>query len=590
VADPVFDRFQQHGFERLGTLPFSVRHWRHPSKKFTPLKAEYNMKINNLKIGFRLGLGFGIVMVLMIAQGVISIYRMSEIEQSLDDIVNDSNIKIKAISEMRQDVMVGAMATRNVALMTKEDDIKAEIDRIADAREDYKLNLDNLNSQVKSESGKANLAKIESARAISVPLADKAVALARDGKQAEAVAIMMSEVLPNQNKWLSALDEMVRRQDKVADDAASAAKDSYKKARLLTIVMGTAAALLGCLIAWLVSRSISRPLDQAVAIARRVADGDLSAHLHVQSTDETGKLMRALKDMNEHLALTVGRVRSGADTIATASAQIAAGNLDLSSRTEQQASSLEETASSMEELTSIVKQNADNARQANQLAQSASEVALKGGAVVAQVVDTMDGINTSSKKIVDIIGVIDGIAFQTNILALNAAVEAARAGEQGRGFAVVATEVRSLAQRSAAAAKEIKVLIDDSVGKVEAGSHLVGQAGSTMEQIVESVKRVTDIMGEITAASQEQTLGIEQVNQAIAQMDEVTQQNAALVEEEAAATAALQTLADNLAQVVASFKLDGDYAADPANTPAAPSSTPQLALSKAAIGRFDVSE
>jgi methyl-accepting chemotaxis protein len=514
------------------------------------------MKIKNLKIGIRLGFGFGIILLMMIAQGFVSIYRMSEIEKSLDNIVNDSNFKIKAISEMRHDVMVGAMATRNIALMTNEDDIKTEVERIADSREDYKLNLENLNAQVKSNAGKATLAKIESARAISVPLADKSVALARDGKQAEALTIMMTEVLPNQNKWLSALEEMVRLQDKLAEDAAAAAKDSYQKARLLTILIATAAAFLGCLIAWLVSRSISRPLDQAVAIARRVADGDLSAHLEVQTTDETGKLMQALKDMNEHLAQTVGRVRSGADTIATASTQIAAGNLDLSSRTEQQASSLEETASSMEELTSIVKQNADNARQANQLAVSASEVAVKGGAVVAQVVDTMGSIHTSSKKIVDIIGVIDGIAFQTNILALNAAVEAARAGEQGRGFAVVATEVRSLAQRSAAAAKEIKALIDDSVANVDAGSTLVEQAGSTMAQIVDSVKRVTDIMGEITAASSEQSTGIEQVNQAIAQMDEVTQQNAALVEQEAAATAALKTLAENLAQVVSAFQLD----------------------------------
>jgi methyl-accepting chemotaxis protein len=253
-------------------------------------------------------------------------------------------------------------------------------------------------------------------------------------------------------------------------------------------------------------------------------------------------------------------VRSGADTIATASSQIAAGNLDLSSRTEQQASALEETASSMEELTSTVKQNSDNARQAGQLAQSASDVAVKGGAEVAQVVDTMGSINASSKKIVDIIGVIDGIAFQTNILALNAAVEAARAGEQGRGFAVVATEVRNLAQRAASAAKEIKSLIDDSVDKVNIGAKLVDQAGATMQEIVGSIRRVTDIMGEITAASREQTEGIEQVNQAIIQMDETTQQNAALVEEAAAAAASLQDQAGNLVELVSVFKIDGTHA------------------------------
>ncbi len=550
------------------------------------------MKINNLKIGTRLALGFGIVTLLMIAQGSIGIYRMAEIERSLDHIVNDSNLKIKAVSEMRQDVMVDAMATRNIALMTKEEEISAEIDRIADAREDYQLNLDNLNNQVKTDSGKANLAKIESARAISVSLADKAVALAREGKQADAAAVLMTEVLPNQKKWISALEEMVRRQDKLADDVVASAGESYKKALWLTVMMVVAATLLGCIIAWLVSRSISRPLERAVAIARRVADGDLSAEIVVTSTDETGKLMLALKDMNEHLAQTLSRVRSGADTIATASTQIAAGNLDLSSRTEQEASSLEETASAMEQLTSTVRQNADNARQANQLAQSASEVAIKGGQVVAQVVDTMGSINTSSKKIVDIIGVIDGIAFQTNILALNAAVEAARAGEQGRGFAVVATEVRSLAQRSAAAAKEIKTLIGDSVSKVDVGSALVAQAGSTMTQIVASIRSVTDIMGEITAASQEQTIGIEQVNLAIAQMDAVTQQNAALVEEEAAATAALKTLAEDLAQVVAGFTLEKVTLADSVGAPLAPPKQPhhhQRALAASAVAKIAAS-
>jgi methyl-accepting chemotaxis protein len=307
---------------------------------------------------------------------------------------------------------------------------------------------------------------------------------------------------------------------------------------------------------WLV-RSIVGPLNYAIGIAESVAAGDLTKQVDVETTNETGKLLQALKEMNDSLVRIVGKVRFGTDTIATASSQIATGNLDLSSRTEEQASSLEETASSMEELTGTVKQNADNARQANQLAQSASEVAVRGGTVVSQVVDTMGSINESAKKIVDIIGVIDGIAFQTNILALNAAVEAARAGEQGRGFAVVAAEVRNLAQRSASAAKEIKTLIDDSVEKVDTGSKLVDQAGSTMDEIVESVKRVTDIMSEITSASQEQTSGIEQINQAVTQMDNVTQQNAALVEEAAAAAGSLQEQAANLAEVVSVFKLSG---------------------------------
>jgi methyl-accepting chemotaxis protein len=332
---------------------------------------------------------------------------------------------------------------------------------------------------------------------------------------------------------------------------------AYNVFRTISIALLAFGVLLSAFIGVLLVRAITRPLNEAVRIAKRVADGDLTQKIEVRSKDETGQLLHALKDMNASLVDIVGRVRTGTDAIATASSQVASGNLDLSSRTEQQASALEETASSMEELTGTVKQNADNARQANRLAESASDVAVKGGQVVSQVVDTMGSINDSAKKIVDIIAVIDGIAFQTNILALNAAVEAARAGEQGRGFAVVAAEVRNLAQRSAAAAKEIKTLIDDSVDKVDAGSQLVDQAGATMDKIVSSVRRVTDIMAEITAASQEQSAGIGQVNQAIAQMDQTTQQNASLVEEAAAAAESLQGQAANLAQVVGVFKLAG---------------------------------
>ena len=308
--------------------------------------------------------------------------------------------------------------------------------------------------------------------------------------------------------------------------------------------------------AFLLIRMIARPMHTAVQIARSVAAGDLTQRIEVRTTNETGQLLQALKDMNQSLARTVSAVRRGTETITVASGEIASGNADLSSRTEAQAGSLEETASSMEELTSTVRQNADNARQANQLVVSASEVAVRGGTVVSQVVDTMGSINASSKKIVDIISVIDGIAFQTNILALNAAVEAARAGEQGRGFAVVAGEVRNLAQRSAGAAKEIKELIGDSVAKVDAGSKLVDEAGATMEEIVSSVKRVADIMNEITAASQEQSAGIEQINQAITQMDEITQQNAALVEQAAAAAHSMQDQAVELSGAVSIFRLD----------------------------------
>ena len=308
------------------------------------------------------------------------------------------------------------------------------------------------------------------------------------------------------------------------------------------------------------ARSITRPLNEAVKVAKTVAAGDLTSNIDMhQANDEPGLLLHALREMNDYLMRIVGEVRSDAEVINTASGEIASGNMDLSARTESQASALEETASSMEELTATVKQNADHAVEANKLAVSASEVAVKGKTVVSQVVETMSSINVSSKKIVDIIGVIDGIAFQTNILALNAAVEAARAGEQGRGFAVVATEVRSLAQRSANAAKEIKVLIDDSVGRVESGTRLVDQAGATMDEIVDSIQRVTHIIAEITSASHEQSAGIEQINQAIMQMDDTTQQNAALVEEAAAAAASLQEQASNLSQVVSVFKLNASY-------------------------------
>ncbi|WP_129128031.1 methyl-accepting chemotaxis protein [Geomonas oryzae] len=323
------------------------------------------------------------------------------------------------------------------------------------------------------------------------------------------------------------------------------------------IIGGTAAlAALIFVFAWFVARRIKEALDQAIGASRRIASGDLTGHISVESRDETGELLASLKEMNEGLAHIVGDVRNGAESIATATEEIAAGNADLSQRTEEQASALEETASSMEELTSTVKQNADNAQAANQLAINASGVAVKGGEVINRVVRTMESITDSSKKISDIIGVIDGIAFQTNILALNAAVEAARAGEQGRGFAVVAAEVRSLAQRSAAAAKEIKSLIEDSVAKVQDGSRLVEEAGRTTQDIVTSIKRVTDIMAEISAASIEQSSGIEQVNTAITQMDDVTQQNAALVEEAAAAAESLEEQAQQLVSVVARFTLE----------------------------------
>jgi methyl-accepting chemotaxis protein len=514
------------------------------------------MKISNLKIGIRLGLGFGLVLVLMIALALIGISRMASIEGSLDNIVNQNNVMTKAAFEMRQSVLSIGLATRNLALMTDQKQKDRESDRIMDDRDEYTSYVENLERLMTSEKGKEVLAKIAAARAATDPLTDKVIDLLNEDKQAEAVTVLVNEVWPNQRKWLGAMDELVRMLDKMADAAVEDARASYKSALILTLALGGAALVIGLGAAWLVTRSITRPLHEAVDVARRVAQGDLTGEVRVNSKDESGQLMQALKEMNDSLVRIVTQVRTGTATITTASGEIATGNLDLSSRTEQQASSLQETASSMEELTSTVKANADNAAQANVLAQSASQVAVKGGQVVEQVVDTMGSINESAKKISDIISVIDGIAFQTNILALNAAVEAARAGEQGRGFAVVAAEVRNLAQRSAGAAKEIKALIEDSVHKVHAGSKLVDEAGATMHEVVASVKRVTDIMDEISSASREQTSGIEQINQAITQMDETTQQNAALVEQSAAAAEALQDQAANLVNVVNVFRLE----------------------------------
>ena len=382
--------------------------------------------------------------------------------------------------------------------------------------------------------------------------------LLEKGNLDEAKVLLFGSLRNKQTAMFASLQQLSAYQRAAMEQTVVDSQQTYRHTTALLFGVSAAAFALSLIAALLITRSIIRQLGgepaYAMEVAGDIANGNLATSIALRHGDQTS-LMASIRIMRNRLADIVGHVRAGTDTIAAASTQIANGNLDLSSRTEQQASSLEETASAMEQLTSTVKQNADNAMQANQLAESASQVAAAGGNVVGQVVETMGSINASSKKIVDIISVIDGIAFQTNILALNAAVEAARAGEQGRGFAVVATEVRGLAQRSAAAAKEIKVLIADSVAQVDAGSKLVAQAGATMNEVVTSVKRVTDIVGAITSASQEQSNGIEQINLAITQMDEVTQQNAALVEEAAAAAQSMQEQAGKLSQVVSVFKL-----------------------------------
>ena len=406
---------------------------------------------------------------------------------------------------------------------------------------------------------------------------DRMIALSRGNENEKARALLEGESKTAFDSASANLVKLVNMNSTGAHDAAERAEQSYLHARTtMAVALALAVAVAVAAGIWLM-RSITAPLNQALAVAERVAQGDLTSSIDIHANDEIGKVLHALQRMQDSLVKVVTTVRTGSESVSTASVQISEGNHDLSSRTESQASALEQTAASMEELSSTVRQNADNAAQANQLAQSASSAAAEGGEVVSQVVDTMRGINESSRKIADIINVIDGIAFQTNILALNAAVEAARAGEQGRGFAVVAGEVRNLAQRSAQAAKEIKQLINDSVDRVEMGNALVDKAGATMTQLVDSVRRVTDIMGEISAASKEQSDGVSQIGEAVTQMDQVTQQNAALVEEMSAAASSLKTQASDLVQTVAVFRISGH--AQPAtpstySTPSAPSAPP----------------
>jgi methyl-accepting chemotaxis protein len=512
------------------------------------------MNIRNWKIGARLGSGFALVLILLAAVAMFGIQGLNRSNDALHHIVDVNLKKIVLIGEMETSVHIISRVTRTIALLSDGTEAVKQNEKIDKAHTSFDAAYQALNLLPLSSAGKAMIDRIKDELTVARTANNRFSELVKSNKD-EAIVLLLKEAIPATSKLQDTLESFNDLQEKISRSDEEAAQEAFHSARSLMLALSVCALAVGGLIAWACTRSITGPMAEAVRIARTVAAGDLTGQIDVRSSDETGDLIQALKEMNDSLVNIVGRVRSGTDTIATASGQIASGNLDLSSRTEQQASSLEETASSMEELTSTVKQNADNARQANQLAIGASDTAAKGGTVVAEVVQTMGAINASSKKIVDIIGVIDGIAFQTNILALNAAVEAARAGEQGRGFAVVAAEVRNLAQRSAAAAKEIKVLIGDSVEKVDLGARLVDQAGSTMQAIVHSIKGVADIMGEITAATQEQTAGIEQINQAIIQMDEVTQQNAALVEEAAAAAGSLQDQAASLVETVSVFKM-----------------------------------
>ncbi|MFN0316273.1 MAG: methyl-accepting chemotaxis protein [Burkholderiales bacterium] len=525
------------------------------------------MKLGNMRIAVRLGLGFAAILSFMAAVLWTGISSMGAIEHRLDEIVHDNNHKTKLVNQMSEAVHVVSRVMRTIVLLHEDGAIEAERKKLDVAREHYNAALEDLEKTPASEKGQAIRAKIKEAQNAARVLNDKVLEFAHDHNDQKAIETLLQQAAPATVKWQEALDENLHLQEENTKNDYESAQQAYSSARTLMFILGAVAMALSVLIAWLLTRSIIGPVNEAKSVAEALSQGDLTRIPQVHSNDEIGQMLGSLKMAIERLAQLMSTIRDSSSSVSVASKEIASGNTDLSSRTEEQASSLEETASSMEELTSTVKQNAENAKQANQLAAGASEVAVKGGEVVGQVVATMSGISDASKKIADIIGTIDGIAFQTNILALNAAVEAARAGEQGRGFAVVATEVRNLAQRSAAAAKEIKSLISDSVDRVNAGSKLVDQAGKTMEDVVAAVKRVTDIMGEISAASMEQSSGIEQVNQAVTQMDEVTQQNAALVEEAAAAAESLEEQAGVLVQAISVFKISEG---EPRHQPVAP--------------------
>src|SRR5450830_1601622 len=510
---------------------------------------------HHLKIANKLLLAFALVIALTCVMGVFSIVQLVKVSNASSDIARNWMPGTRHLGEVQTSLARYRISEATHILQDEEADMKAADKALATRRDTMKAQQDALAALMTDAEEQRLYGEFQKDIAAYMAESGKLTALSHAGNKSEARAVFKGASNKIYRKLNEEFEVLAKYNDSGSGAAEQTAEQIFRWSRQLIIGAMLLLVAVGIALAVWVARMVARPLQDAVGVAQSVADGDLTAAIDVDSRDETGMVMRALRDMNDSLARVVGQVRGSTDAIATASAQIASGNLDLSARTEDQASSLEETAAAMEELTATVRQNADNAKLANQLARSASTEAADGGKVVDEVITTMAAISAASSKIVNIIGVIDGIAFQTNILALNAAVEAARAGEQGRGFAVVASEVRDLAQRSATAAKEIKQLIDNSVQQMKSGTVLVQQAGHTMEQVVASVRRVTDIMGEIANASQEQSAGIEQVNQSIIEMDSMTQQNAALVEEAAAAAQSLQDQASELAHVVSIFKL-----------------------------------
>jgi methyl-accepting chemotaxis protein len=537
--------------------------------------------MNKLKVGTRLSLGFGCVCALLLITVAVGIVKLAVLNDGTTQIVEDRLPKIEMARSLLEKVNTIDLALRNMLLSTNGDDRKREARAVVDTRKAVDTEMARMDAVRKSPEERAMVSKVAEKAAMYLEVQNKLMALVQDGADDEAKVFLAKDMRPVLGAYKAEIVALVEHESAKIAATGKDATQTYANSRNQMLGLGALAILIGCAVGYVITRRLLKQLggepDYAADIAAEIAAGNLSVEVAVDPSD-TNSLIYAMNQMREQLAGVVHEVRASTDLITTASGEIAAGNQELSARTEQQAGSLEETASSLEELTSTVRQNADNAREANQLAMLAADVAAKGGAVVGQVVGTMESINASARNIVDIIGVINGIAFQTNILALNAAVEAARAGEQGRGFAVVASEVRVLAQRSADAAKEIKNLIDKSVVQTDTGTRLVGEAGVTMAAIIDSIRSVTDIMGEISAASAEQSSGIEQINMAVVQMDLVTQQNAALVEEAAAASASMQDQAASLSRAVSVFRLGEGVGAASANPPSARPGTPARRL------------